>query len=224
MRGIIRHPVSGIFDADPHGAIRGHAELALRRREQRDMKNKKSNVANFLEVQWVRGKTYSERQPRNTVEEGAERLRSSTDRDPEGRQRRDVLRTMRDVWEVGGSAIPLAAVARDPEVIPNNRTALASAGKRLVEIERPFVSAWKQEHDDAGHTAAESLLGMLDVQDNTNSGLSMDGCDVRLVDRRSFEGVDANVVPVGEDENTVLLKSSGAAERRRPGGMSPVDL
>ena len=31
--------------------------LAHRRREQREMNNKKSNVANFLEVQWVRGKT-----------------------------------------------------------------------------------------------------------------------------------------------------------------------
>ena len=30
--------------------------LALRRREQREMKDKKSNVANFLEAQWVRGK------------------------------------------------------------------------------------------------------------------------------------------------------------------------
>ena len=34
-----------------------------------------------------------------SVEEGAERLRSSTDCDPEGRQRCDVLRTMRDVCE-----------------------------------------------------------------------------------------------------------------------------
>ena len=41
----------------------------------------------------------TERQPGNTVEEGAERLRSSTNRDPERRQRRDVLRTMRDAWE-----------------------------------------------------------------------------------------------------------------------------
>ena len=30
--------------------------LALRRREQREMKDKKSNVANLLEAQWVRGK------------------------------------------------------------------------------------------------------------------------------------------------------------------------
>ena len=41
----------------------------------------------------------TERQPGNPVEEGAARLRSSTDCDPEGRQRCDVLRTMRDVWE-----------------------------------------------------------------------------------------------------------------------------
>ena len=34
--------------------------------------------------------------------------------------------------------ILLATVARDPEAIPNNRTVLASAGKRPVEIERPF--------------------------------------------------------------------------------------
>ena len=33
--------------------------LALRRREQREMKNKKSNVANLLEAQWVRGKALS---------------------------------------------------------------------------------------------------------------------------------------------------------------------
>ena len=35
--------------------------------------------------------------------------------------------------------IPLAIVARDLEVISNNRTVLASAGKRPVEIERPFL-------------------------------------------------------------------------------------
>ena len=46
-------------------------QLALRRREQREMKNKKSNVANLLESQ-------TEKQPVNSVEEGAGRLRSST--------------------------------------------------------------------------------------------------------------------------------------------------
>ena len=32
----------------------------------------------------------------------------------------------------------------------------------------------------------------------------MDGCDVRLVYRVSFEGVDANMVPIGEDETPCL--------------------
>ena len=32
--------------------------LALRRREQREIEDKKSNVANFLEAQWVRGKAF----------------------------------------------------------------------------------------------------------------------------------------------------------------------
>ena len=35
---------------------------------------------------------------------------------------------------------------------------------------------------------------------STTSGLSLDGCDVRLVDRESFEGADANMVPDGDDE------------------------
>ena len=57
-------------------------------------------------------------------------------------------------------------VARDPEMTLNNRTVLAPTGKRPVEIERPFCPQWTREHDDAGHAAAEPLLGMLDVQYN----------------------------------------------------------
>ena len=59
--------------------------------------------------------------------------------------------------------IPLTMVARDPETKLNNRTVLTSTGKRPVEIERPFCPH-DTEHDDAGHAAAEALLGMLDVQ------------------------------------------------------------
>ena len=36
-------------------------QFALQRRERREMKNKKGNVANFLEAQWVRGKSLTER-------------------------------------------------------------------------------------------------------------------------------------------------------------------
>ena len=38
---------------------------------------------------------------------------------------------------------------------------------------------------------------------STTSGLSLDGCDVRLVDRGNFEGA-ANVVPIEDDETPCL--------------------
>ena len=100
----------------------------------------------------------TERQPGNPVEEGAERLRSST------------------AIQKGGNAVmyyercemcgnrwqrtPLTMVARDPETKLNNHTVLSSTGKRPAEIERSRT----REHDDAGHAATEPLLGMLDVQ------------------------------------------------------------
>ena len=43
MCDTLRHTSSGISDVDPHGTAR-------------EMKHKKSNVANLLEAQWMRGK------------------------------------------------------------------------------------------------------------------------------------------------------------------------
>ena len=86
----------------------------------------------------------TERQPGNFVEEGTERLRPSTDSDPEGRRRCDVLRTMRDVRGNQWQRIPLTVVARDPETKLNNRTLHASTGKRPVEIKGTFF------HTDTG--------------------------------------------------------------------------
>ena len=63
---------------------------------------------------------------------------------------------------IGGKRIALTMVPRDPETTLNNRTVLASTGKRPVEIERFFCP--HREHDDAGHGAAEPPLGMLDVR------------------------------------------------------------
>ena len=40
---------------------------------------------------------------------------------------------------------------------------------------------------------------------STTSGLSLDGCDVRFVDRESFEGADANMVFIGDDEACLQL-------------------
>ena len=52
MRGILRHSVSGISDVDPHGTIGGHPACIA----TTGATDKKSNVANFLEAQWLRGK------------------------------------------------------------------------------------------------------------------------------------------------------------------------
>ena len=91
MRGILRHLVSGISDACLHGTIRGTG--ATRDAEQEEQ------CCEFSGGPMGARQSLTERQPVNTVEEGAERLRSSTDCDPEGRQPCDVKRTMRDLWE-----------------------------------------------------------------------------------------------------------------------------
>ena len=123
------------------------------------MKNKKSNVANLLEAQWERGKALP-RGNRGTPWKKAPKC----DHPPtaiqkaEGRQRGDVQRTMRDVWNPW-QRIPLTMVARDPETKLNNRTVLASHREDQSRSNAPFV-------DDAGHAAAEPPLGMLDVQYN----------------------------------------------------------
>ena len=62
-----------------------------------------------------------------------------------------------------------------------------------------LLSARTRGHDDAGHAATEPLLGMLDVQYHLRTRP-----DVRLVDRGSFEGADANMVPIGDDETPCL--------------------
>ena len=58
---------------------------------------------------------------------------------------------------------------------------------------------------------------------STTSGLSLDGCDVRHVDRGSFEGADANMVRIGMTRHRASERA-GAAEGRGPGGVSPIDL
>ena len=104
--------------------------FALLRREQREMKNKKSNVANLLEAQWVRGKAL----PRGNQGNPWKKAPNDCDHPPTAIQK-------------GGNAVMydrcemyerIGIVARGPETTLNKRTALASIGKRPVEIERPF--------------------------------------------------------------------------------------
>ena len=98
MRGIPRHPVSGISDVDPRGTIRGHPACIATTGATRDEEQEEQCCEPSGSSVGAR-QSLAERQPVNPVEEGAQRLRSSTDSDPEGRQRCDALRTMRDLWE-----------------------------------------------------------------------------------------------------------------------------
>ena len=102
---------------------------------------------------------------RQTVEEGAERLRSSTDCDQEGRQRCDVMRTMRDLWESVATHSPEHGGTGSRG--DSGQSHSACVCREATGRDRtPLLSTWTREHDDAGHTAAESLLGMHDVQYN----------------------------------------------------------
>ena len=104
--------------------------------------------------------------------------------------------------------IPLTIVERDPQTKLNNRTVLVSTGKRPVEIELPFV------HTDAGALMVQATPQQSIYWDcstcSTTSGLSLDRCFVRLVDRGSFAGADANMVPIGDDETPCLQKCRGS--------------
>ena len=107
----------------------------------------------------------TERQLGNSVEEGAERLRSSTDCDPEGRQRGDVLRTMRDVWESVAAHSPDHGGTGSRDDAEQSHSACVHR-EATGRDRTPLESTRTREHDDAGHAAAEPLLGMLNVQYN----------------------------------------------------------
>ena len=131
---------------------------------------------------------------REPLEEGPDRLRSSTECDPEGRQRGDVLRTMRDVRESVAAHSPDHGGTESRDEAEQSHSACVyreATGRNRT----PLLSTRILEYDDAGHAAAEPPLG-------TTSGLSLNGCDVRLVDRVSFEGADVNMVPIGDDETS----------------------
>ena len=107
----------------------------------------------------------TERQQVNPVEEGAERLRSSTDCDPVRRQHCDVLRTMRDVRESVAAHSPDhgGTGSRDDAEQSHNACVHREATGR---DRTPLLSTRTQAHDDAGHATAQPPLRMLDVQYN----------------------------------------------------------
>ena len=156
--------------------------LALRRREQREMKDKKSNIANLLQAPWLRGKAV----PRGNWGTPWKKAPNDCDHPPTAIQKGGNAAMYYERCEICGNRwqrIPLTMVARDPETTLNNRTVLASTGRRPVEIERPFCPH--------GHgnmmtqaTPQQSLYWECSTC-STTSGLSLDGCDVQLADRES---------------------------------------
>ena len=113
--------------------------LALR---QREMKNKKSNVANLVEAQWVRGKAL----PRGNRGTPWKKTPNDCDHPPAAIQKGGNAAMFYERCEICGKQwqrVPLTMVARDPETTLNNLTVLASTGKGPVEIERPF---WPHGH------------------------------------------------------------------------------
>ena len=220
MRGFLRHPVSGISDVDPHGTIGGHP-ACVARREQREMKDKKSNVANLLEVSVGVRQSLTERQPWNPVEEGAERLRPSTECCSERRQRCDVLRTMRDVWETVAAHSWDHGGTESRDEAEQSHSACVHR-EATGQDRTPLLSTRTREQDDAGHTVAESPLGMLDIQYclRTQPGR------VRCSTCRPGElrGCRREHGSHWGRRDTVPRRLQVQMKGRGPGGLSPVDL
>ena len=98
MRCILRFPVSGISDVDHHGTIGGHPACIVTTGATRD-EGQEEQCCDSSAGSVGAWQSLTERKLGNPVEEGAERLRPSTEGCSERRQRCDVLRTMRDVRE-----------------------------------------------------------------------------------------------------------------------------
>ena len=79
--------------------------LALRRREQRQMNKRRAMLRTFWRLSGCKAKPHREATG-NPVEDGAERLRSSADCDPEGRQRCECTSNDARCAGIGGSALP----------------------------------------------------------------------------------------------------------------------
>ena len=180
MRDILRHRVSGISDVGPHGTIGRHPACIATTGATRDEGPRRAMLRIFWRLSGCAAKPFREA-TRGTPWKKAP---NDCDHPPTATQNGGNSVMYYERCEMCGNrcqSIPLTMVARDPETKLNNRTVLASTGKRPVEIERAFCPH--------GHG---SMMMQATQQQNlcwecstcsTASGLSLDGCDVRLVDR-----------------------------------------
>ena len=112
MCDILRHTEPGIFDVDPHGTTRGHPACIAATRATRDEKQEKSNVANLLEAQWVRGKAF----PRGNRRTPWKKAPNDCDHPPSAIQKGGNAAMYYERCEICGirwQRIPLTMAARD---------------------------------------------------------------------------------------------------------------
>ena len=210
MCGILRHTASGISDVDPLWDDRSDIQLASRRRGQREMKHKKSNVANLLEALWVRGKAL----PRGNRGTPWNKAPNDCDHPPSAIQKGGNAAMYHERCELCGNRrqrIPLTMVARlSEDNAKQSHSALVN--RETTGRDRTLLlSTRTRQHDDAGHATAESLLGVLDMQYDIKTQCG------RV--RRSPSG------PGGTLRRTRLRASEsvGAAEMRGPGDFQLID-
>ena len=134
MRGILRHPVSGISDVDPHRTIGGHPACIATTGATRDEGQRKAMLRIFRRLNGVRGKAL----PRGNQGTPWKKAPNDCDHPPAAIQKGGNAVMCYELCEMCGNRwqrIPQTMVARNPETKLNNRTVLASTRKRPVEIE-----------------------------------------------------------------------------------------
>ena len=138
-------------------------QLALRRREERKTKNKKSNVANLVEAQWVRGKAF----PRGSQGTPWKKAPNDCDHPSSAIQKGGNAAMYYERCEICGNRwqrIPLCGTGLEDDAKQSHS---AHVNREATGRDRtPFLSTRTRKHGGAGHATAESLLGKLDVHNN----------------------------------------------------------
>ena len=152
---------SGISHVDPQRTTGGHPACTAATGAASDEQEEQCGERSGGPV--GARQSLTERQPGKPVEEGTERPRSFIECDPEGRQRGDVLPTMRALRESVATHPPDHGGSGYEDDAQESRSALVNR-ETTGRDRTPLLSTRTREHYDAGPATAGSLLGKLDVQ------------------------------------------------------------
>ena len=151
MRGIIRHPVSGISDVDPHGTIGEHPACIATTGATRD-EGQEEQCCEFS------GGSVAKPYREATGELRGRRRRTTTTI-----HRMPFRKEATHVWEsVAAQSPDHGSTGSRDEAKPSHSACVyrEATGRNRT----PLLSAQTREHDDTGHAATESPLGMLNMQ------------------------------------------------------------